>query len=143
MGAMDVLDIDNAPEPTDDGTPSDSVNEIFLRMRNTITKIENTYGGGDFIIVGGDSTVLSVFAAAACGVDLRNHARFELRPGEFFDLPDLQRQVKAGEYVPPEMIELSAEQVKRGRDYLDDEIGAARLFSESAAGSCLCCACER
>ena len=45
--------------------------------------VESSYAGEDFIIVGGDWTVLSVFAAAACGVDLREHGRFELRPGEW------------------------------------------------------------
>ena len=67
MRALDEEDIDNTPEETDDGTPSDSVNEIISRLRNTVSKIENTYGSGDFIIVGGDATVLSVMAAAACG----------------------------------------------------------------------------
>ena len=34
--ALDALDIDNRPEPGEDGTPSDSVNEIFSRLRNTV-----------------------------------------------------------------------------------------------------------
>ena len=95
-----------------------------------------------FIIVGGDATVLSVFAAKACRVDLRQHSRFILRPGEFFDLRELQRQVKEGQYVPPEATVLSAEEVRKGREALDD-IGAERLFAETAAGSCLCCSCSR
>ena len=55
-------------------------------MRNTIAKIENSYSGGDFVIVAGDATVLSVFAAAACKCELTEHAQFTLRPGEFFDV---------------------------------------------------------
>jgi hypothetical protein len=38
------------------------------------------------VIIAGDATPLSVFAAAACGLDLREHARFTLGPGEWFDL---------------------------------------------------------
>ena len=65
-------------------------------MTNTITKIEDG-GGGDHHIPG-DSTVLSVFAAAACGVDLREHALQFVRPGEFYDLRELQKQWKAGTF---------------------------------------------
>lgn len=46
---MDALDIDNSPETTDDGTPSDSINEVYSRLRNTVLKIENTYGGGKYV----------------------------------------------------------------------------------------------
>ena len=141
LAAMDSQDIDNAPEPTDDGTPGDSVNDVIGRMTNTITKIEQTYGGGDFIIIPGDSTVLSVFAAAACGVDLREHARFELRPGEFYDLRELQKQWKAGTFEPMALALPTDDEVKAGRSVLN-EMGP-KIFAETGAGSCLCCACAR
>ena len=67
-------------------------------MRNTIAKIENSYSGGDFVIVGGDLTVLSVFAAAACKCELTEHAQFTLRPGGFFELPELVREYAAGTF---------------------------------------------
>lgn len=51
--SLDELDISNGAEPSEDGTPADSVNDVFSRMRNTIAKIENTYGAGDFIIIPG------------------------------------------------------------------------------------------
>ena len=51
MRALDELDIDNRPEESDDGTPSDSVNDVFSRLRNTVAKIEVNYAGGDFVIV--------------------------------------------------------------------------------------------
>ena len=141
MQALDALDIDNSAEPSDDGTPSDSINEVFSRMRNTISKIESSYSGGTFIIIGGDATVLSVFAAAACGADLREHARFQLQPGEFFDLAELQRQVRAGEFEERKVSPPSDEEVRQGRAQLR-EMGS-RMFSDTAAGSCLCCSCVR
>ena len=103
LRALDALDVDNGPEPSDDGTPSDSINEVFSRMRNTVAKIESVTGGDDFLIVGGDATVLSVFAAAACGVDLREHSRFTLPPGQFWDLRELVRDWKAGTFEPREV----------------------------------------
>jgi len=102
-------------------------------MRNTIAKIERSYGGGDFVIIGGDVTVLSIFAAAACGVDLREHAAFELRPGEFWDLDEVVHDYKAGRFMG--MIQRSAptEEVEEGRAALRD-LGP-RIFADSAAGS--------
>ena len=144
LRAMDTLDIDNAPEPSDDGTPADSVNEVYSRMGNTIRKIESTYGAGDFVVVGGDATVLSVFAAAACGADLREHSKFELPPGSWYDLRELVRSYKEGTFTPAERIPSwlpSDQEAKRGRDVIND-MGEG-VFSESAAGSCLCCECFR
>ena len=88
-----------------------------------------------------DATVLSVFAAAACGADLREHARFQLQPGEFFDLAELQRQVRAGEFEERKVSPPSDEEVRQGRAQLR-EMGS-RMFSDTAAGSCLCCSCVR
>ena len=133
MRALDALDIDNTVEPSDDGTPSDSVNEVFGRMRNTISKIETTYGAGDFVIIGGDATVLSILAAAACNVDLREHARFWLPPGAFWDLREVQRDWRSGTFQEMALDEPSAEDVRRGQQALRD-IGP-RLFSETVAGS--------
>jgi broad specificity phosphatase PhoE len=131
---LDSLDIDNRTEPSDDGTPSDSVNDVFSRLRNTIAKIEQTYGSGDFVIVGGDASVLSILAAAACGVDLREHSRFELRPGEFFDLHALRRDVEAGRFEErAAAAEPSEQEVAAGRAVLR-ELGP-RIFSETEAGA--------
>ena len=112
---------------------SDSVNDVFSRMRNTIAKIENSYSGDDFVIIAGDASVLSVLAAAAAGADLREHARFELRPGEFWDLDELVRKYKSGEFTEREQMALSEEELARGRDALRD-IGP-KLFSDTEAGS--------
>ena len=59
MRALDLQDSASAAPEAEDGTPSDSVEDVFVRLRNTVLKIENTYSGTDVVIVGGDSTVLS------------------------------------------------------------------------------------
>ena len=133
MRALDARDVDNRPEESEDGTPSDSANDVFSRMRNTIAKIESTYGGGDVVIVPGDATVLSVFAAVAAGVDLRDHSRFELRPGTFYDLRALVRDVRAGTFEPLPLAERTEGEIARGRAAIRD-IGP-KLFSETEAGS--------
>lgn len=130
---MDREDIDNAAEPAEDGTPADSVNDVFSRMRNTIAKIEQTYGAGDFIIIPGDSTVLSVFASAACGCDLREHAKFELPPGSFYDLSQVVRDYQAGSFTPIEPTVPSPEEILAGRERLRRE--GPSIFATSEAGS--------
>jgi len=134
MRAMDAIDINNYPPESEDGTPSESVNDVFSRLRNTIAKIENTYGGGDFVIIPGDGTVLSVLAAAACGVDLREHPRFELPPGAYYDLRELCKEWREGRFEEkPAFVGGTDEEVAKGRAALQQE-GSA-LFSETAAGS--------
>lgn len=118
---------------SDDGTPNDSVNDVFSRLRNTVAKIEANFAGGEFIIVGGDSSVLSILAAAACGVDLREHSRFELPPGGFVDLQQLAREVQAGRFEKVDLPALSEEEIAQGREALR-QLGP-RVFSESSAGS--------
>ena len=131
--ALDALDILNTPEPTDDATPPDSVNDVFVRLRNCIGALENKYPGQEFLIVGGDANVLSIFAAAACGWDLREHGRFTLRPGEFFVLKELQEQVRNGSFVPMALNEPTARDIAEGRQALID-IGP-KIFGETGAGS--------
>lgn len=133
MRALDLQDSASAAPEAEDGTPSDSVEDVFVRLRNTVLKIENTYSGTDVVIVGGDSTVLSAFAAAACGVDLGEHGRFELRPGEFHDLRELQAAVRMGTYIEPKLDKPSAEAVAAGRAALQ-EMGS-RMFADTAAGA--------
>lgn len=86
----DALDSAYAPDEADDGTPSDSIDDVFVRVRQAVSKIETQYSGETVILVG-DSDVLSTIAAAACGTDLRLHSRFSLRPAQFRDLRDLPR----------------------------------------------------
>lgn len=135
MRRLDAQDIELRAEPTDDGTPADSVLEVFSRLRNTIAKIENSFGGGNFIIIGGDAAVLSIFAAAACGVDLRTHHAYTLRPGEFFDLRELVADVRAGRYEPRvgDQAPTTAAEIEEGRRRIR-ELGP-KMFADTDAGS--------
>jgi broad specificity phosphatase PhoE len=88
---MDRADSAATPEPSDDGTPADSIDDVYVRVRQMVSKVENSFSGIDIVVVA-DSDVLSTIAASACGVDLREHDRFALRAGEFRDLGALQRR---------------------------------------------------
>ena len=133
LRALDEQGVDSAAEEADDGTPSDSLNEVFVRLRNTVAKVETSYSGDDVVIIGGDATVLSVLAAAACAVDLKEHARFTLPPGGFFDLRELVAEVRAGRYRAADVPPPSDAEVAAARMTLR-EMGP-RLFSETAAGA--------
>jgi broad specificity phosphatase PhoE len=63
-----------APEEAEDGTPSDSIEDVFVRVRQAVSKIETQFSGEAVILVG-DSEVLSTITAAACGVELEMHGR--------------------------------------------------------------------
>ena len=82
-----------------------------------------------------DATVLSVFAAAACGADLRTHNAYTLRQGEFFDLRELVADVRAGRYEPRvgEQAPTTAAEIAEGRRRIR-EMGP-RMFSDTDAGS--------
>ena len=75
-----------------------------------------------------------MFAAAACGDELTEHTRYELPPGDFWDLRELQREVRQGTFRPIVWDAPSDEEAGRGRAALRD-MGAGRLFTETAAGS--------
>ena len=77
--------------------------------------------------------MLSVLAAAACGVDLREHSRFELASGGFFDLRELTREVQAGEFRRREVAKPSDDEIAVGREALR-ELGP-RVFADTDAGS--------
>jgi len=130
---IDVDYTNTPPEAGFDGVESNSLNEVFCRMRNCIQGAEAKFSGEDVIIIGGDSTVLSVFAAAACGMDLSEHWRFELPPGGFFYLPELVRDVNAGNFQCSVLQPPTNESIAAGRAALR-EIGSSALFTTTHAG---------
>lgn len=65
-----------------DGTPNESVNDVFVRVRQAISVTEQQYTGQDVLLIAPDSDVLSVLQAAVLGTDLRQHARYSFRPGQ-------------------------------------------------------------
>lgn len=59
------------PPPTDDGTPNESVSDVFVRVTQLMSILETQYSGDTVIIVSPDSDNLSVLQAGLVGLDLR------------------------------------------------------------------------
>lgn len=70
------------PEPGEDGTPNDSAEDVFVRVRQLISKLETQYFGQDILIVSPDSDILSIWQAAVSGFPLRQHMTFGYSSGE-------------------------------------------------------------
>lgn len=82
LANIDKVDVDMKPEPTDDGTPNDSVSDVFVRVRQLLSKLETQYFGERIVIIAPDSEPLSILQAALMDIDLRDHYRFRFAPGE-------------------------------------------------------------
>jgi broad specificity phosphatase PhoE len=83
--SLDVLDQDENARmaPGEDGTPNESVSDVFVRVRQLLSKLETQYFGDTIIIIAPDSDVLSVLECALCNVPLALHRqRFAYAPGE-------------------------------------------------------------
>ncbi|CAM9294402.1 unnamed protein product [Choristocarpus tenellus] len=70
------------PPPNTNGTPHESVSDVFVRVRQLMSKLETQYLGEDIILVSSDSDCLSVLQTYALGEELGKHSRYFLRPGE-------------------------------------------------------------
>lgn len=70
------------PPPGEDGTPNDSTEDVFVRVRQLLSKLETQYQGDDIVILSPDSDPLSILQAAMTGVDMRAHHDHEYLPGE-------------------------------------------------------------
>lgn len=78
----DRVDANWKPELGDDGTPNDSVNDVFVRVRQLMSKLETQYFAQDIIVIAPDSDPLSIWQAAFMGVDLTDHTEMSFVPGE-------------------------------------------------------------
>lgn len=70
------------PPPTDTGTPNESAEDVFVRVRQLLSITETQYYGSNVVIVSPDSDNLSVLQAAVMGVGLGDHASLGFAPGE-------------------------------------------------------------
>lgn len=73
------------PEHGEDGTPNDSAQDVFVRIRQLISKIETQYNTENIVIVAPDSDNLSVWQAAVTGRSLTEH------PLMHFDIGEIRR----------------------------------------------------
>lgn len=70
------------PPPADDGTPNDSVDDVFVRVRQLISKLETQYDTQEIVLIAPDSDALTVWQAAITGGDIARHADLAYAPGE-------------------------------------------------------------
>ncbi|KAJ4972840.1 hypothetical protein NE237_006014 [Protea cynaroides] len=70
------------PPPIDDGTPNESVSDVFVRVTQLMSILETQYSGDTVIIVSPDSDNLTVLQAGLVGLDLRRHRELSFGPGE-------------------------------------------------------------
>jgi broad specificity phosphatase PhoE len=80
--AQDSLDPSIRPPRYTDGTPNESVKDVFVRGVQLISKLEAQYYGVTVILVAPDSDNLSILQAGLTGVDLRQHYQLAYAPGE-------------------------------------------------------------
>lgn len=80
--ASDGLSPSIKPPPIDDGTPNESVDDVFVRVTQLMSILETQYSGETVIIVSPDSDNLTVLQAGLVGLDLRRHRDLSYSPGE-------------------------------------------------------------
>ncbi|XP_011071836.1 uncharacterized protein LOC105157199 isoform X1 [Sesamum indicum] len=80
--ASDSLSPNIKPPPIDDGTPNESVQDVFVRVTQLMSILETQYSEDTVVIVSPDSDNLSVLQAGLVGLELRRHTDLAFRPGE-------------------------------------------------------------
>ncbi|XP_010519560.1 PREDICTED: uncharacterized protein LOC104798977 [Tarenaya hassleriana] len=80
--AMDGISPRTKPPPVGDGTPNESVSDVFVRVTQLMSILETQYSGDTVVIVSPDSDNLSVLQAGVLGLDLRRHSELYMGPGE-------------------------------------------------------------
>ena len=97
----DSKDSDWRPSSAEDGTPNESTEDVFVRVRQLLSKLETQYYGENIILVSPDSDTLSILQAALTGKDLRFHHDFEYAPGELREVQELVQDMNGNILVPP------------------------------------------
>ncbi|KAF8390406.1 hypothetical protein HHK36_024932 [Tetracentron sinense] len=80
--ASDNISSSIKPPPIDDGTPNESVADVFVRVTQLMSILETQYSGDTVIIVSPDSDNLTILQAGLVGLDLRRHRDLSFGPGE-------------------------------------------------------------
>ncbi|KAL1810317.1 hypothetical protein ACET3Z_027307 [Daucus carota] len=80
--ASDNLSPNIKPPPTNDGTPNESVADVFVRVTQLMSILETQYSEDTVIIVSPDSDNLTILQAGLVGLDLRRHKELYFSPGE-------------------------------------------------------------
>lgn len=69
--ASDSLSQNIKPPPIDDGTPNESVADVFVRVIQLMSILETQYSEDTVVIVSPDSDNLTILQAGLLGLDLR------------------------------------------------------------------------
>ncbi|KAL8042033.1 hypothetical protein ABFX02_09G023700 [Erythranthe guttata] len=80
--ASDNVSPNIKPPPINDGTPNESVRDVFVRVTQLMSILETQYSEDTVIIVSPDSDNLSVLQAGLLGLELRRHSDLAFGPGE-------------------------------------------------------------
>ncbi|XP_071703507.1 uncharacterized protein [Rutidosis leptorrhynchoides] len=85
--AADGVSTNIKPPPINDGTPNESVADVFVRVTQLMSILETQYSEDTVIIVSPDSDNLTILQAGLVGLDLRRHSELSFEPGEvrYFD----------------------------------------------------------
>ncbi|KAL0921434.1 hypothetical protein M5K25_008503 [Dendrobium thyrsiflorum] len=67
----DEISPNNKPPPITDGTPNESVSDVFVRVTQLMSILETQYSEETIVILSPDSDNLSILQAGLTGVDLR------------------------------------------------------------------------
>mmetsp|Transcript_7883 Transcript_7883/g.14298 ORF Transcript_7883/g.14298 Transcript_7883/m.14298 type:complete len:321 (-) Transcript_7883:593-1555(-) len=71
------------PPPGNDGTPNDSLQDVFVRVRQLISKTETQYSDADVLIIAPDWYTLAVLECSLIDEPLTNIHKYRLNPGQF------------------------------------------------------------
>ncbi|GMY24912.1 Histidine phosphatase [Fagus crenata] len=80
--ASDSISTTIKPPPIDDGTPNESVADVFVRATQLMSILETQYSGDTVIIVSPDSDNFTILQAGLVGLELRRHRDLSFAPGE-------------------------------------------------------------
>lgn len=69
--AADLISPNYRPPPFTDGTPNESVADVFVRVTQLMSILETQYSSQNVIIISPDSDNLTILQAGLTGLDLR------------------------------------------------------------------------
>ncbi|KAF6000652.1 hypothetical protein F1559_000619 [Cyanidiococcus yangmingshanensis] len=84
LHAQDRVNAQRRPPPGEDGTPPESIFDVFIRVRQLLSKLETQYGaqGADVVIVAPDTYTLSILECMLNGEPLEQFDQHLFAPGE-------------------------------------------------------------
>jgi len=80
--ANDTQDSSIRPPPGEDGTPNESMEDVFVRVRQLISKTETQYTGADIVFIAPDSFTLAALETSLLAQPLTDYANHLFKLGE-------------------------------------------------------------